>query len=69
MCPKVVDGQHIVGPEEGMPDWMCIFLIDVPADQSKEQTRWQGQEALDRCLDIEKKICREFLEMMDVQKR
>ena len=45
--------QHIVGPDEGMPDWICIYLIDLPPGR--------GQEALDKCLDIEKLVFFFFL--------
>jgi len=59
MSPKVADNQHIIGPDEGMPDWICIFLIDLPPGR--------GQEALDKCLEIEKVMTREFLEVMQLQ--
>jgi len=61
MTPKVKSEQRVVGPEDGMPDWICIFLIDLPAGQ--------GQAALDQCLQIEKQMSREFLELMDREKK
>ena len=61
MSPKVVDNQHIIGPDEGMPDWICIFLIDLPPGR--------GQEALDKCLEIEQEMTREFLELMHLQRQ
>ena len=30
MVPKVLDNQHIIGPDLGMPDWIAIFLIQLP---------------------------------------
>ena len=59
MSPKVADGQRIAGPEEGMPDWVCIFLIDLPPGR--------GQEALDQCLAIERAMTAELLEVMSPQ--
>ena len=61
MSPKVKDNQHIVGPEEGMPDWLCIFLIDLPPDRK--------QEALDKCLALDKAMAAEFLQLMDQQRK
>jgi biotin carboxylase len=59
MSPKVADGQHIVGPEEGLPDWLCIFLIDLPPGR--------GQEALDKCQQIERAMTEEYLELIHPQ--
>jgi hypothetical protein len=60
MSAKVMDNQHIVGPEEDMPDWICIYLIVLPPGR--------GQEALDICLDVEKQVTKDFLEEMNMQK-
>ena len=60
MSPKVVDNQHIIGPDEGMPDWIAIFLIEFPPGR--------GQEALDKALEIEKLMTQDFLDEMDVQR-